>query len=133
MAFSEQEKVKIRAHMGYGNVGLVESFSLGVPSAIETSFLIEGAMNRVLAEAELECRRLVGVLDTIEAQMVGDMELLAVRKIGEIEVNEEEQRKLRVAYRQWQAALGNLLMIPPNPYDQRFMGAAAGINVGVQS
>ena len=76
------------------------------------------------------CRRLVGVLDGIEAQMVGDLELLAVRKIGEIEVNDAEQQKLKTAYRHWQAGLCNLLMIPPCPFDQRFMNA--GCNVGIQ-
>ena len=131
MAFSEREKVKIRAHLGYGNVGQVETFSLGVPAAVETQFLIEGAMNRVLPEAELEVRRLVGIMDGIEAQMVGDMELLAVESIGEIKINEKEQHRLRCAYRQWQATLGNLLMIPPNPYDQRYM-SGSGLNVSVQ-
>lgn len=130
MAFSEQEKVRIRHHLGYLNVSTMQTFSLGVPTAIETQFLIEGAMNRVLVQAEQEARRLVGVLDTIEAQMVGDLELLAVRKIGEIEVNPDEQGKLKQQYRHWQGTLGNLLGIPPNPYDQRFMNAS--INVGVQ-
>jgi len=118
--------------MGFINVGLVQTFSLGVPGARETSYLIEGAMNQVLPEAELECRRLIGVLDGIEAQMVGDLELLAVNKIGEIDVNQDEQQKLRRAYRHWQAELGNLLGIPPNPFDQRFMNAG-GLNVGVQN
>jgi len=129
MAFTEQEKVKIRSHMGYLNVGSVQSFSLGVPAAVETQFLIDGAMNRVLPEAEQEVRQLCGILDGIEAQMVGDLELLAVTKIGEIEVNETEQAKLKTAYRHWQAKLGNLLAIPVCPFDQRFMNA--GINVGV--
>jgi hypothetical protein len=130
VAFSEQEKVKIRAALGYGNVSSVQTFSLGVPAAVETQFLIEGAMNRVLPEAELEVRRLVGVLEGIEAQMTGDLELLAVERIGEITINEKEQQKLRSVYQHWQRQLGNLLMVPPNPYDQRFMNAG-GVNVGV--
>lgn len=130
MSFTEQEKVRIRHHLGYLNVGLVETFSLGVPSGVETSFLIEGAMNRVLPEAEQEARRHVGILDTIESYMVGDVELLAVLKIGEIEINPNEQVKLKSVYAHWQGALGNLLGIPRNPYDQRFMNA--GINIGVR-
>ena len=53
MAFNDQEKVRIRHHTGYSNVSAAQSFSLGVPAAVETAFLIEGAMNRVLPAAEL--------------------------------------------------------------------------------
>ena len=131
MAFSDQEKVRIRHHMGYLGVAQVQTFSLGVPSAVETQFLIEGAMNRVLPASEIEARRIVGVLDTIEAQMVGDLELLAVEKIGDITVDGKEQGKLKQQYRHWQAALGNMLGVPPNPYDQRFLGGGGGVNARV--
>ena len=133
MAFTEQEKVKLRAHMGYLNVSQVQTFALGVPAAVETQFLIEGAMNRVLTEAELKCRELISILDSIEGQMVGDLELLSVIKIGGIEVNPQEQGMLKRAYKHWQAALGNLLGIVPNPYDQRFLSGGSGINVRVSN
>ena len=131
MAFTEQEKVRIRHHMGYLGVSQVQTFALGVPAAVETQFLIEGSMNRVLTESELLCRELIGTLDSIEGQMKGDLELLSVVKIGEIEVNPQEQGMLKRAYKHWQAALGNLLGVVPNPYDQRFLAGAAGISVKV--
>lgn len=131
MAFTEQEKVRIRHHTGYMNVGQVQTFSLGVPAAVETQFLIEGAMSRVLPEAEIEVRRIVGILDKIEAQKVEDLELLAINKIGEIDVNDAEQSKLDREYDKWVASLCNLLAIPRNPYDQRKMGSTGGINVRV--
>ncbi len=129
MALTDHEKVRIRHHMGYLNVGSVQTFSLGVPSAVETQFLIDGAMNRILPEAETEVRRLVSILDQIEAQQVNDLELLATSKVGEIEVNETEQAKLKVTYRHWQQSLGNLLGVPPNPHDMRFRNS--GVNVAV--
>lgn len=130
MSFTEQEKVRIRHHTGYMNVGQVQTFSLGVPAAVETQFLIEGAMNRVLPEAELEVRRLVSILDTIESAKVADLELLAITQIGEISINNQEQQKLDREYDKWCAALCNLLCIPRNPYDQRVMNQG-GINVRV--
>lgn len=129
MALTDHEKVRIRHHMGYLNVGMAQTFALGVPSAVETQFLIDGSMNRILPEAETEARRLVSVLDQIEAQQVNDLELLATTKVGEIEVNDTEQAKLKVQYRHWQQALGNLLGVSPNPYDMRFRNS--GLNVGV--
>jgi hypothetical protein len=129
MAFTDAEKVKIRHHMGYLNVGEVQTFSLGVPAALETQYLIEGAMNRVLEYAEVQVKNIVAKMDIIEEQMTADLELLAVTKVAEIEIDPKEMPKLRREYRYWQRTLGNLLGIPPNPYDQRF---ANSMSVPVQ-
>ena len=118
--FTDEDKVKIRHHMGYLNVNEAQSFALGVPAALETQYLIEGSMNRVLAAAEVQAKNIVAKLDLIEEQMTADLELLAVTKVAEIEINDKEMPKLRREYRHWQKTLGNLLGIPPNPYDQRF-------------
>lgn len=132
MAFTDQEKVKIRHHLGFLNVGAAQTFELGVPSAVETQFLIEGAMDKVMPAAEPEARRLIGILDTIECQMVGDLELLAVNKIGELEVRKEEQAQLRDNYKYWRAALANLLGTYPNPFDKRYgMGSDVGASINV--
>ncbi len=120
MSFTEADKVKIRHHMGYLNVNEAQTFALGVPAALETQYLIEGAMNRVLESAEVQAKNIVTKMDLIEEQMTGDLELLAVNKVGEIEINPDEMQKLRKEYRYWQRSLGNLLGVPPNPYDQRY-------------
>lgn len=133
MAFTEDEKVKIRAHLGYLGVAQSQTFVLGIPAAMPTQFMVEGAMDRVLASAEAHARKLIKILDTIEVQMVEDLELLAVNKIGTIELRDREMMQLRREYRHWQGALGNLLGVPPNPYDQRFQGmAGGGINIPVR-
>jgi hypothetical protein len=133
MAFADVEKVRLRHHLGYLNVAFAQTFALGIPTAVETQFLIEGAMNRVLPAAESECRRLVGILDKIECQMVDDQELLAVEKVDEIGISAKEMPRLRIEYQHWQRALGNLLGVPPNPYDQRFGGysGGSGLNASV--
>lgn len=135
MPFTDAEKVKIRHHLGYLNVGYAQTFVLGNPQAVETQFIIEGAMDLVLDAALPEARRQLGILDRIECQMVGDHELLAVNKIGEIEVRKEEQDQLRKEYRYWRAALANILGIYPNPFDRRYgMGNDVGpaVNIPVQ-
>lgn len=128
---TEQEKVSIRAHMGYPNVGEIQSFVLGVPAAMETSFIIEGAMNRVMIQSLPKVRQLIGILDTIEAQMVDDLELLAVNRLGTIEVNQDEQKKLEGRYDYWVSALGNALGCMRNPFDARKYNRTGGINAGV--
>lgn len=130
MAFTDEEKVAIRRHLGYGNVGSAETFVLGIPAAIETAFVIEGAMNKVLPAAESEVRRHIAILNKIEGQLIDDLELLAVDRVDEIVIRGTEMRELRKEYQFWRDALANMLSIYPNAWDQRF--ANSGINVGVK-
>jgi hypothetical protein len=128
MPLTEQEKVKIRHHLGFLNVAEVETFVLGTPAGVETQFIIEGAMNRVLDAALPEIRRQIQILNTIEEQQIADLELLAVNKIGEITVRSDEQEALIAQYDRWRQSLSNLLGVYPNPFDKR----GGGINVPVQ-
>jgi hypothetical protein len=120
--------------MGYLNVTNAATFSLGIPQAVETQFMIENAFNLVLPEAECEVRRHVEILNGIEAQMVCNLELLAVTKIGEVDVRGDEQDRLRREYLHWQQGLANAMGIVSNPFDKRysaFGGVGGGLNVPV--
>jgi|TARA_Y100000034_G_scaffold121294_1_gene165329 hypothetical protein len=134
MPFTDEEKVRIRHHLGYLNVQRAQTFVLGVPAGVQTQFIIEGAMDRVLIEAEPEARRLIAVLDTLESQLICDLELLAVDKVGEIIIRKTEMKELWKQYQKWQGALSNIMGIYPNPFDKRFegIGVGAGVNVRVQ-
>ncbi len=123
------EKVKVRHHCGYLNVQDASTFVLGVPASLETQFIIEGAMDRVLEAALPELRRHLGILDGIEQLMVCDHELAAVNSLGEIQINQEEQKQLTRRYDYWVNSLCNILGVIRNPYDKRQHGG--GISVGV--
>lgn len=120
MSLTDEEKVKIRHHLGYLNVSAVQTFVLGSPAAVETQFIIEGAMTKVLDAALPEVRRHLVILDQIEAQMVEDHELLAVSQVGEIAVRPDEQQALDLRYQRWRQSLANLLGVYPNPFDKRY-------------
>lgn len=124
MSFTPEEKVKIRHHLGYLNVTNAATFVLGIPQAVETQFIIERAFDLVLPEALTEARRHISICDSIESQMICDHDLLAVKKVGEIETREDEHDKLRREYDHWRNALANVLGIYPNPFDKRFTGGA---------
>ena len=129
MSFTPEEKVRIRHHLGYLNVTASATFALGVPAAVETQFLIESAMDKVLPEAMTLARRLLSILDGIEGQMICDHELLAVAVVGEITLRPDEQEALDKRYQYWRNALANVLGTYPNPWDKRF--ANSGVNVSV--
>lgn len=127
-----EEKVRVRHHLGYPQVTEARTFFLGYPISAPVTTMAEGSMDKIQPAAENMVRILLDRLDGIEAQMLEDQELLAVKQVDEIEINGEEFDKLTQQYQHWQKSLGNLLGIPPNPYDQRFMGAGSGINIGVE-
>lgn len=129
MPLTEQEKVQVRHHLGYMNVKESQTFVLGFPAGVQTQFMIEGAMNKVLEDAMHQLRRHVAILDKIESQMVDDQELLSVQSVDEIVINPEEMNKLRKEYQHWRKGLANLLGIVPNPYDGRFAGRSMNVSV----
>jgi hypothetical protein len=135
-ALNAQEKVKVRHHTGYLNVQEAQTFVLGTPAGVETQFIIEGAMNRILEEAVPEVRRHLQILDSIEEQMVMNLELLQVTKVDTIDINstgaDREQRQLIQVYDRWVDSLCNLLGCMRNPFDKRKgkMGTG-GINARV--
>jgi hypothetical protein len=130
MAFSDDEKARIRYHLGYANVTFAFTFVLGVYAKIPFQSIVEGAMTQALPEIESQVRLLLQRLDQTEAQMFDNQELLAIDGIGSIQIRKDGQPKTRDQYAYWAAALGNIFNVEPNPYDQRFMGN--GINVPVQ-
>lgn len=130
MSFTETEKSKIRHHLGYPQVGETSTFALGLPSPLQQSYMIEGAMNKVTPAGESEVRRHIGILDLLEQQMVDDFELLAVEELASIKINTKEQEALVNRYLYWRAGLANCFNVIPNSYDIRFTGmfGGAGIN-----
>ena len=125
---TDAEKVEVRRHAGYPNVQQASTFEIGVPAGIQTMYVVEGAMNRLLPEAEPMLRSYLAVLNGIEQQVLEDQENLAAEKVDTITVNLEEFEMLMQQYKWWQAQLCNLLSIEPNPFDMRpgFGSASAG-------
>ena len=131
MPLTAQEKVKVRHHLGFLNVAQVQTFVLGSPQAVETQFIIEGAMNLILQDAEPELRRHLQILDKIEEQLIDDQELLAVDAVDEIKVRGTELKELRKEYQYWRHSMANLLGCYPNPFDKRWTAVDGSLNVPV--
>lgn len=129
MALSEQLKVKIRHHLGYLGIASAQTFVLGIPAGVQTSFIIENAMNLVLPQSEPEIERHVAILNRIEELDVEGLEDVEVAEIGGITIDENFYKKRWKQYERWRRSLANLLGVFPNPFDQRLQGG--GINVRV--
>lgn len=128
---TDEEKVRVRFHTGYLNVSDAESFALGLPAGVQTQFLIEGAMDKLMPAGLPLFRETLAILDGIMKQMVCDLELLAVESIATIKVRMTEQKELKQEYVFHRAGLCNMLGILPNPYDMRFGGGGTGTGINV--
>lgn len=129
MAFSEDEKVQIRYHLGFMNVNELYTFAAGIAHSIPHMSLLEGAMTRVLPFAETKVRQILERLNETETQKFENQEAVVVTSIGDITIDPMGQHKFENVYLYWRACLGNLLAVDPNPYDQRFQNS--GLNARV--
>lgn len=134
---TEQEKVMIRHHLGYLNVSEVATFGLGIPASVETAYLVEAAMNKIIPAAIPLIRHHIALLSKTEEQMVCGQDEVGVDSLGSIKLNNQGenrgQRELRRVYNYWARSLSNLLGCPRNPFDSRAAEfGLRGINVRVQ-
>lgn len=135
---SEQDKARARDHMGYLGVQSSSTFDLGIPAGVQTQFMIEGAFSKILPSALPMFVKLLDRLDKLECELDESMEDLRATQVGSITLRDDFFEKLLQRYKYWRAKLGNIMGVPPNPYDFRFGGALAGdapmggLNVSVQ-
>lgn len=127
---TDDEKVRIRHHLGYLNVDEASTFVIGMPAGVETQFMIEGAFSRLLAAAIPQVRKLLQYCECTEEQRFGAQPNAAVKKVDGIEMGgAEEQVLLSKNYDQWRASLANMFGVPPNPFDMRYGGGGLNIRV----
>lgn len=116
--------------MGYLNVQAASTFQLGVPAAVQTQFMIEGAWDKILPAAEDAFAVILCRLDTIEAEIYGGIDLASVNQVATIQVNPNRFRELGKYYRMARDSLANLLGVPPNPFDMREIAIGGSGAVG---
>ena len=128
-----EERVSVKHHLGYPNATSIETFVLGVPAAMESLFMLEGAMNAVDPAAEGRLRKTLMRLERVDDQIEDNQDALLLSKADEVEFRENELELLVMRYQRWQGELCNLLGIPgPNPFDARYSSwNGGGINIAV--
>lgn len=130
MAFSDEEKESIRYHLGYLNQEAASSLTFGQPTPVQTLFILDSAMDRVLnTAAEDRIRNMLGVLDRIECTMVEAIDRLAAKQLDGLTLNEAEINKLEFEYYRWAGRIANQLGVPLYPYATKFQ-LARGMMAG---
>ena len=128
---TEEEKARIRYHLGYLQTDPVASIQLGFPRASQTMFLVEAAMNRIPDTAIALVRSCVARCDATEQRLFECQERMAATRVDEVDLNENEPTMLRTEYRYWVQKLSDQLGAPINPYSAAFQAGTQPLNVPV--
>lgn len=120
MSFDAAEKERIRYHMGYLQVSPAAGLSYGIPVPIQTLFLVESAMDRVIPQAEDRIRKLITVLDNIECRMIDAQNYLVADQLSDITIRKDHINQLEDEYCRWAARLADTLGAPLYPGAERF-------------
>lgn len=120
------ERAKIRHHLGYPNVSAMASIQMGVPKPLQTLFLVETAMDKILTEYLPILRTTIATLDSIECQLVDGQKYLPVNRMGEMEIRKEHLQQLEGEYKRWAFRLAEDIGVPIYPFSSRFKGTGPG-------
>jgi hypothetical protein len=121
------EKARVRYHMGYPCTSPAPTIALGVPTALQTSFMVENAMNNIMGVSVDRVRSILLVLDKTEAAIDEAQCNLAAAKVGNLELRsatagETHTDLLEREYVRWAQRLADMLGAPLYPYSARFKG-----------
>jgi hypothetical protein len=136
---TEFDKERCRYHLGYLESSMAPSIQLGIPRPIQTVFLLEQAIQRLI-DTELACarvRRILDCLDKIEDQLKSSLCMLGVEKLGDLTLHPLRSKgklvtdSLEDEYRRWAYRLSDVLGVPTYPYSHRFRRSGPGSNIAV--
>lgn len=120
MALTQEERARIRYHLGFPNVGNQTILALGVPAAGHPAFLLETTMNNVLPEAEPTLRGLIKQCDCVEAQLADARSRLKASVAGNVVLRgPEELEALEDQYDYWTDALVDVFGVNKNPFSKK--------------
>jgi hypothetical protein len=120
MALTDEEKSKIRKHLGYPEVDVASGIGLGMPMLYQAIFPVDGALRRLKPVAEPLVRDILAKCDAAE-QAISEAETrLAATSVGDIRLRDNEIEIRKAVYRYWCRRLSEVTGAPINPYSERF-------------
>ena len=133
---SEEEKARIRRHLGYFTLNAAPSIQLGFPRASQPLFLVDQAFDQIPDYAVSLIRGDLAILDNIEVQLVEAQKRFKADKLGDLTINRSETDQLRGEYVYWAQRLADDLGCPLNIYAERFRAGGGNrmpINIRVRN
>jgi hypothetical protein len=133
MALTDDERQRVRYHLGYMSVTAAVQITYGIAKPAQTLFLVELAMNNLMGVAEDKVRQILGIMDGIECRLVDAQDRFLAESIDQLKLRDNEPDKLEAEYRRWGGRLADTLGVPFYAYSDRYKQGANTIqNVSVR-
>lgn len=136
---TEEEREKVRYHLGYIATSSAPAFQLGIPRPVQTLFLLEQAfalLTNGFAVTRVRC--ILDTLDGLECKLRASVDMLGVAQVGNVRLHplagagKLANDSVEVEYGRWARRLADLLGVPLYPYADRFRRRGPGTNVKVR-
>lgn len=138
-ALTEEEKEKVRYHLGYLETSFAPSIALGIPKPLQTVFLLEQGLTLLVnGFAVNRVRCILKVLDETEAKIFGAQSTLVADKLGELSLHPLKAQgklvtdSLEGEYRRWANRLADIFGVPIYPFSDRFKRRGPGTSVPIR-
>ena len=86
MPLNDQEKERVRYHLGYLGVQGAASIQFGIPRPLQPVFLVEQAMNNLIEATVPRVRRVLRIMDDTETRLEEAQIRLAAKKLDYLHV-----------------------------------------------
>ncbi len=134
MALTDAEREQVRYHLGYLNVETAASLTFGIPRPVQTLFLVESAMDNILAVAEPRVRSMLCKLERIETRLEQTWDVTEAAAVGELRLRtgkagETTHDLLEREYVRWAKRLADQLGVPLYPFSSRFTRDSVNVPV----
>lgn len=132
LTLNDDEKLRIRYHLGYPILQQTGALSFGGVVPQQLFFLVEANIANVKPEGIPLVQRLLCNLDEIECLLMqGAKDMRIARTGGGTEINLQYTEKLEREYVRWACRLADALSVAVDPLARRFANAFSGVNVPV--
>jgi len=135
---TEEEKERVRYHLGYMETSFAASLQFGLPRPVQTIFIVEQAMNLLVNPFAVDrVRRVLWTLDDIEQKLQSALCTLVAEQLGDLKLRGAEPGRthpdlLEREYIRWARRLADILGVPLYPYSDRFKNRVNTGNLSVR-
>ena len=134
VTLTEEEKNRVRYHLGIPMTSPAASIILGFPASAQPAFLVEHALELIPDSAISTIRAVIAKCDATDAGVFESQDRLVAKAVDEVDLNPDEAVLRRREYRFWVQRLADCLGVPLNAFAAAFQsGGPMPLNVPVSN
>lgn len=132
MPLTDEQKDKVRYHLGYTGLSLVGTLSFGGVVVQQMAFLLEKNLTNLRESMVPIVQQLICNLDELDCLLMqAARDGRIVRTGGGVQINLDQAAAVKAQYVDWAGRLADQFSVTFDPLSRRFAAASSGVNVPV--